>query len=125
MKKLTKFEVNLRSCNSCVQMRLLNCFQFPRCDVFYLNLNFSKNLYKIYKVLWFFKICINNWNKKLCKIFNYKPCNWVLSEYIQRIVFFEVLKIRSTGGAVHASFIETDVFVISKNHSCICNLHIL
>ena len=41
--------------------------------------------------------------KKLCKIFNYEPCDLVLSEYSQVIVF-ELLKIRSTGGAVHARF---------------------
>ena len=41
--------------------------------------------------------------KKNRKIFDYEPCSWVLIEYTQRIVF-ELLKIRSTGGAVHASF---------------------
>ena len=43
-------------------------------------------------------------NQKHCKIFYYEPCKWVLLEYTQKIVF-ELLKIRSTGGAVHANYI--------------------
>ena len=44
MKNFTKFEVTLRSCKSCVQMRLLNCFQFPRCDVFLVHFKFFEEL---------------------------------------------------------------------------------
>ena len=53
-----------------------------------------------------------NLNKKLCKICNYEPCNWVLSEYTQRI-FFEFLKFRSTGGALYASIsLINDLFLM-------------
>ena len=53
-----------------------------------------------------------NSNKKLCKICNYEPCKWVLSEYTQRIVF-ELLKLQSTGGALYASIsLINDLFLM-------------
>ena len=51
MKNFTKLEVTLRSCKSCVQIRLLNCFQFPRYDVSWFNFNFVMFLQILYKKL--------------------------------------------------------------------------
>ena len=63
-----------------------------------------------------FQNLYENLNKKLCKVCNYEPCNWVLSEYTQRIVF-GLLKIRSTGDASHAS-LYVFVYVL-----CLCSMY--
>ena len=55
--------------------------------------------------------------KKVNKIWNYQPCNWVLSEHTKSlqicfpiyVVFHYLSKTRSTGGALHLSCYDIKV----------------
>ena len=69
---------------------------------FHSSYQFFRKFYKDYKNFMVLQVCIKYLNKKQCKFLNYEPCNWVLSEYTQKIVF-RVVENWSTGDAVHAS----------------------
>ena len=86
-------ESNLRNSKFCIQIWLLKCFQYPRCDLFYRLFRIGQRTCKFeymkffmifkFQYMIFLMISFNFFFKKIFKSWRSERCSWGLSEYSQ------------------------------------------
>ena len=95
-------ESNLRNSKFCIQIWLLKCFQYPRCDLFYRLFRIGQRTCKFeymkffmifkFQYMIFLMISFNFFFKKIFKSWRSERCSWVLSRFSQELRVLWLLK---------------------------------